>query len=66
MYLVVERRKFDNLPIERQYLFVVKTYEMDYHTAQKKKEAFETINTDKDIMYSIVSFVDKSTITKVA
>ena len=66
MYLVVERRKFDNLPIERQYLFVVKTYEMDYHTAQKKKEAFEIINTDDKVVYQIVSFVDKATITKVA
>ena len=66
MYLVIERKQYDNLPIEKRYIFIVKSFDVDYKTAQKKKEAFETINTDKDIMYSIVSFVDKSTITKVA
>ena len=66
MYLVIERKQYDNLPIEKRFIFIVKSFDVDYKTAQKKKEAFETINTDKDIMYSIVSFVDKSTITKVA
>ena len=66
MYLIVERKKFDNLPIERKYLFIVKSYEIDYHTARKKKEAFETINNNNEVCYQIVSFVDKATQTKVA
>jgi len=45
MYLIVERKKFDNLPIERKYLFIVKSYEIDYHTARKKKEGRGRDNT---------------------
>ena len=66
MYLVIERKQYDNLPIEKRFIFIVKSFDVDYKTAQKKKEAFETINTDDKVVYQIVSFVDKATITKVA
>ncbi len=66
MYLVIERKQYDNLPIERRYIFIVKSFDVDYKTAQKKKEAFETINNDNEVCYQIVSFVDKATQTKVA
>ena len=66
MYLVIERKQYDNLPIEKRYIFIVKSFDVDYKTAQKKKEAFEIINTDDKVVYQIVSFVDKATITKVA
>jgi hypothetical protein len=63
MYLIIERQEFD---LEKnKYVFSVKSYDDNFHNAQKKKQAFETINENDNVSYSIVSFVDKQK-TKVA